>query len=72
MGPNAIHVSAKNVGEHFDTVGHQTTHLNGSAIMGADPHTSAPNSYLQSWDVHNVFVPGASTFPQGLGYDSTG
>jgi gluconate 2-dehydrogenase alpha chain len=27
---------------------------------------------LQSWDVHNVFVPGASAFPQGLGYNPTG
>jgi gluconate 2-dehydrogenase alpha chain len=33
--------------------------------MGTDPKTSALNRYLQSWDVHNVFVPGASAFPQG-------
>ena len=25
------------------------------------------NRYLQSWDVPNVFVAGASAFPQGLG-----
>ena len=50
----------------------QTTHLNGAAIMGTDPHTSAVNRYLQSWDVHKVFVPGASAFPQGLGYNPTG
>ncbi len=34
--------------------------------------TSAVNRYLQSWDVHNVFVIGASAFPQGLGYNPTG
>jgi gluconate 2-dehydrogenase alpha chain len=72
MGPKSIHVSVKSFGEHFDTVGYQTTHLNGGAIMGADPRTSAVNRYLQSWDVHNVFVPGASAFPQGLGYNPTG
>ena len=32
--------------------------------MGNDPKTSALNRYLQSWDVHNVFVPGASAFPR--------
>jgi gluconate 2-dehydrogenase alpha chain len=72
MGPRSVHVSVKNFGDHFDTVGYQTTHLNGGAIMGTDPRTSAVNRYLQSWDVHNVFVPGASAFPQGLGYNPTG
>jgi gluconate 2-dehydrogenase alpha chain len=72
MGPKSLRVSVKNFGEHFDSVGYQTTHLNGGAIMGIDPRTSAINRYLQSWDVHNVFVPGASAFPQGLGYNPTG
>ena len=51
---------------------YQTTHLVGGAIMGSDPKTSAVNRYLQSWDVHNVFVIGASAFPQGIGYNPTG
>jgi gluconate 2-dehydrogenase alpha chain len=72
MGPKAVRVFVKNFGEHFDTTSYQTTHLNGGAIMGTDPRTSAVNRYLQSWDVHNVFVPGASAFPQGLGYNPTG
>ena len=29
-----------------------------------DPATSVVNKYLQSWDVPNVFVVGASAFPQ--------
>ncbi len=62
----------KQVKDHFNTASYQTTHLNGGAIMGTDPKTSALNRYLQSWDVHNVFVPGASAFPQGLGYNPTG
>jgi len=44
----------------------------GGAAMGTDPKTSVINRYLQSWDVHNVFVIGASAFPQGIGYNPTG
>ena len=72
MDPEHISVSVKDFGGHFNTASYQTTHLNGGAIMGTDPKTSAVNRYLQSWDVHNVFVPGASAFPQGLGYNPTG
>jgi gluconate 2-dehydrogenase alpha chain len=40
--------------------------------MGSDPAISAVNPYLQSWDVPNVFVLGASAFPQNAGYNPTG
>ena len=40
--------------------------------MGTDPKTSALNRYLQSWDVPNLFVMGASAFPQNAGYNPTG
>ena len=72
MNPKFITGSPKKDGEHFNTTVYQTTHLSGGAIMGNDPQTSAINRFLQSWDVHNVFVPGASAFPQGLGYNPTG
>jgi len=72
MNPKLISGSPKALGAHFDTTVYQTTHMNGGAIMGEDPRTSAINRYLQSWDVPNVFVPGASAFPQGLGYNPTG
>jgi gluconate 2-dehydrogenase alpha chain len=51
---------------------YQTTHLCGGAVMGADPKTSALNRYLQSWDVPNLFVMGATAFPQNAGYNPTG
>jgi gluconate 2-dehydrogenase alpha chain len=56
-------------GPHYDIEPYQTTHNTGGAIMGADPNTSVVNSYLQSWDVPNVFVMGACAFPQNPGYN---
>jgi gluconate 2-dehydrogenase alpha chain len=56
----------------YNVVPYQSTHNTGGAVMGADPKTSAVNKYLQSWDVPNVFVIGASAFPQNAGYNPTG
>jgi gluconate 2-dehydrogenase alpha chain len=56
----------------YSIVPYQTTHPSGGAVIGADPTTSAVNRYLQSWDVPNVFVQGASAFPQKAGKDVTG
>ncbi|HKQ23094.1 MAG TPA: GMC family oxidoreductase [Burkholderiales bacterium] len=56
----------------YGIVRYQSTHNTGGAIMGADPATSAVNKYSQSWDVPNVFVLGASAFPQNSGYNPTG
>ncbi|TAM58525.1 GMC family oxidoreductase [bacterium] len=57
---------------HYNSTIYQSTHNIGGAIMGTDPKTSAVNKYLQSWDVHNLFVLGASAFPQNSGYNPTG
>jgi gluconate 2-dehydrogenase alpha chain len=56
----------------YDVTAYQTSHLCGGAIMGSDPKSSAVNRYLQSWDVPNLFVQGASAFPQNAGYNPTG
>ena len=56
----------------WNSVPYQSTHNTGGAIMGADPKTSAINRYLQSWDVSNVFVMGASSFPQNAAVNPTG
>jgi gluconate 2-dehydrogenase alpha chain len=56
----------------YDVTAYQTSHLNGGAIMGDTPGDSALNRYLQSWDVPNLFVMGASAFPQNAGYNPTG
>ena len=55
----------------YDVTQYQTSHLCGGAIMGANPKESALNKYLQSWDVPNLFVQGASAFPQNAGYNPT-
>jgi len=55
----------------YDITSYQTSHLNGGAIMGDNPGNSAVNRYLQSWDVPNLFVVGASAFPQNAGYNPT-
>ena len=39
---------------------------------GTDPKTSVVNRYLQSWDADNLFIMGASTFPQQPAYNPTG
>jgi gluconate 2-dehydrogenase alpha chain len=56
----------------YSIVPYQTTHNTGGAVMGSDPKTSVVNRYLQSWDVPNLFVIGASAFPQNHGYNPTG
>src|SRR5262249_15806583 len=50
--------------EKYSIVPYQSTHNTGGVVMGTDPATSAVNRYLQSWDVFNLFVVGASAFPQ--------
>ena len=56
----------------YDITEYQTTHNTGGAIMGTDPSTSVVNRYLQSWDVPNLFVIGASAYPQNAAYNPTG
>ncbi|MFD0717204.1 GMC family oxidoreductase [Paenibacillus sp. GCM10027626] len=70
MGANHVD-SLKELGP-YDIVTYQSTHNTGGAIMGTSPDTSAVNSYSQMWDAENLFVVGASSFPQNAGYNPTG
>jgi gluconate 2-dehydrogenase alpha chain len=56
----------------FNSVPYQSTHINGGTVMGDDPSTSVVNKYGQVWGVPNLFVVGASNFPQHAGYNPTG
>jgi gluconate 2-dehydrogenase alpha chain len=40
--------------------------------MGADPKESVVNRYLQAWDADNLFIVGASVFPQNQSDNPTG
>jgi len=72
MNPKSMSVSQLKPGDHFDVKPYQSTHITGGAIMGDSPKNSVVNKYLQSWDVPNLFVLGASAFPQNLAYNPTG
>ena len=56
----------------FTIAPYQSTHNTGGAIMGTDPGNSVVNKYGQVWDTPNVFVVGASQFPQNAGMNPTG
>jgi gluconate 2-dehydrogenase alpha chain len=56
----------------YSTTQYQSTHNTGGTVMGAEAATSVVNRYCQSWDVSNVFVIGASNFPQNASYNPTG
>jgi gluconate 2-dehydrogenase alpha chain len=47
----------------YQTAFYATSHVHGGAIMGDNPSNSAVNTYLQHWDIPNLFVTGASAFP---------
>jgi gluconate 2-dehydrogenase alpha chain len=55
----------------YTTTQYQTTHNTGGTVMGTDRATSVVNKYLQSWDVPNLFIIGASNFPQNPAYNPT-
>lgn len=66
MKPDSMSESFLPMDADFDITKYVSTHNVGGAVMGDDPKTSALNRYLQSWDVHNVFVPGGNAFPQNF------
>ena len=56
----------------YDVRVYQTTHVTGGTAMGAHPETSVVSPHLQHWDAENLFVVGASVYPQNSGYNPTG
>ncbi|QCR37977.1 GMC family oxidoreductase [Nissabacter sp. SGAir0207] len=66
LNPDSMSMSFLPMDANFDLTKYVSTHNVGGAVMGDDPRTSALNRYLQSWDVHNVFVPGGNAFPQNF------
>ncbi len=71
MSPTAMNVLSA-PGGNYNVVPYQFTHNTGGTMMGADPKRSAVNRYCQAWDADNLFVIGASLFPQNASYGPTG
>ncbi len=69
MGGRTVHGGPRK--GPYDATQYQTTHNTGGTAMGDDRGTTVVNRYLQSWDVPNVFVIGASNFPQNASYNPT-
>jgi gluconate 2-dehydrogenase alpha chain len=55
----------------YNVVQYQTTHIQGGAVMGASPESSVVNTNLQHWNVPNLWVIGASAFPQNASGNPT-
>jgi gluconate 2-dehydrogenase alpha chain len=69
----ATHSASYGLPDHFDGgAPYGIIHQVGGAMTGSDPTNSVVNRYLQSWDVPNLFVVGASAFPQISSFNPTG
>jgi gluconate 2-dehydrogenase alpha chain len=55
----------------YDATRSQSTHIQGGTIMRSSPDCSVVNPYLQHWQVSNLFVLGASAFPQNASANPT-
>jgi len=56
---------------HYDASRYQSSHVQGGAIMGTSPDQSVVNPYLQHWQTSNLFILGASSFPQNAAANPT-
>ena len=50
--------------KRYEATRYQGTHIQGGTIIGANETRSVVNRYLQHWRVPNLFMLGASAFPQ--------
>jgi gluconate 2-dehydrogenase alpha chain len=55
----------------YDATRSQSSHIQGGTIMGSSPDSSVINPYLQHWQISNLFVLGASAFPQNASANPT-
>src|SRR5512140_273687 len=61
----------RNPRANYNVINYQTTHVQGGTSMGASPDMSVVNRYSQHWNMSNLFVIGASTFPQNPSHNPT-
>ena len=57
--------------QDYDATRYQSTHVQGGTIMGVSPANSVVNSFLQHWQLSNLFILGASCIPQNASANPT-
>ncbi|HKD04811.1 MAG TPA: GMC family oxidoreductase [Bryobacteraceae bacterium] len=55
----------------YSVVTYQSTHIQGGAVMGTSPETSVVDTHLRHWQVRNLWVVGASAYPQNASGNPT-
>ncbi len=55
----------------YDVTNYQSTHIQGGAVMGVSPESSVVNPFLQHWNLPDLWVIGASAFPQNPSHNPT-
>ena len=55
----------------YNTQTYQSTHIQGGAVMGTSPDRSVVTTHLQHWDLPDLWVIGASAFPQNASMNPT-
>jgi gluconate 2-dehydrogenase alpha chain len=68
---NPTEMSVTDELEPYSIAPYQSTHNTGGAIMGDRPDNSVTDSYGRVWDTPNVFVTGATLYPQNPGMNPT-
>ena len=61
MGAKEVNPSASYAS--YDVARYQSTHVQGGTMMAPSPDLGVVNTYLQHWQIPNLFVLGASTMP---------
>jgi gluconate 2-dehydrogenase alpha chain len=62
--PRNPQLGASPARRRYNAANYNTTHIQGGAIMGASPDSSVLNPWMQHWELPNLWVLGASGFPQ--------
>jgi len=55
---------ARRVAGRYSTVEYQSSHVSGGVVAGTSPENSVLNPWMQHWSIPNLWVVGASGFPQ--------
>ena len=55
----------------YDVTRYQSTHIQGGAVMGSSPDASVVTPHLQHWNLPDLWVVGASAFPQNASHNPT-